>query len=616
MKRFLPVIFLLLFVSCASAGDLIDSSTLNIRKVDDLNMSGLLPSFVKPSGHFTQTESPEYNLSRMKQVNPDFTTYPETNGIIWLKHVIFSPSPSGGIEITRLYVILGRRGLGGKWLNWNIPIPNGGSTEIIEASAYDFNSLAEIGGAVPEEDSSAGIIKVNFQGLPDMFIIALSWREHLPAQLSVEGLYWFQEELRVWESIVDVYSPQQIAYRTFPGMIPPETQQTGNETQYTWRRINIDPYSQSGELARLQRDGVIFSTRRGTSGSLAIVKEIESAGNIPANSEALSGFKRSKAEGTEKLIEWLKSQPEIELAEGAQRKIPSSGALTRTEKVILAKIWLSSQKVDTSLAWQIPIEPDDRSPLCAGMFVNPVLDVQNVKGVGFHDMTDPKLLAGAKIYNVRPDGNISIRRIPSSSSGENRLSAIMDLRLTEQGLMSGTVRVILRGGWAALMLGSNPTDGTARGALLSLFPGLTNYKDVKYKNVKGVPEISFTIENKPGVGGTGRGVLAIIPFFEPVAMRKLGGYEPPVEVLFPFVIDQNITLGFPKNASQALVSNKVSKNPDKINYSENYNNKRHRVIADSRFELNMNSVTAGNMTLLRRHLDQWRAFSSRHIPVR
>ena len=166
------------------------------------------------------------------------------------------------------------------------------------------------------------------------------------------------------------------------------------------------------------------------------------------------------------------------------------------------------------------------------------------------------------------------------------------------------------------MLGNNPTDGTARGAVLSLFPGLTNYKDVKYKNVKGVPEISFTIENKPGVGGTGRGVLAIIPFFEPVAMRKLGAYEPPVEVLFPFVIDQNITLGFPKNASQALVSNKVSKNPDKINYSENYNNKRHRVIADSRFELNMNSVTAGNMTLLRRHLDQWRAFSSRHIPVR
>ena len=111
-------------------------------------------------------------------------------------------------------------------------------------------------------------------------------------------------------------------------------------------------------------------------------------------------------------------------------------------------------------------------------------------------------------------------------------------------------------------------------------------------------------------------MLAILPFFEPVAMRKLGGYDAPIEMAFPFVIDQNITLGFPKNASQALVSGKVSKNPDKINYSESYTNRRHRLIAESRFELNMTSISAGNMSLLRRHLDNWRAFSSRQIPVR
>lgn len=167
-----------------------------------------------------------------------------------------------------------------------------------------------------------------------------------------------------------------------------------------------------------------------------------------------------------------------------------------------------------------------------------------------------------------------------------------------------------------MLLGGQRTDGTARGALLSMFPGLTNYKDVKYSDNKGTPEITFTVDNKPGVGGTGRGILAILPFFEPVAMRKLGAHEAPVEVLFPFVVDQNITLGFPKNASQALVSGKVTKNPDKINYSESYTNRRHRLIAESRFEVNMPTVTTGNMTLLRRHLDNWRAFSARQIPVR
>ncbi|MBQ4431585.1 MAG: hypothetical protein II877_08775, partial [Synergistaceae bacterium] len=265
---------------------------------------------------------------------------------------------------------------------------------------------------------------------------------------------------------------------------------------------------------------------------------------------------------------------------------------------------------------QIPFEPDDRTPLCAGMFMNPVLEVKGVKGISFHDMTDPKLLTSAKIYGVTNEGRVFSRRTPSSKPGENRLSAIMDLRLNEHGSLSGTVRVILRGAWGALMLGNNPTDGTARGALLSLFPGLTNYKDVKYSSNKGTPEITFTLENKPGIGGTGHGVLAILPFFEPIAMRKLGGYEPPVEIAFPFIVDQNITLGFPKNATQALVSGKVAKNPDKINYSESYTNRRHRLIAESRFELNMPSVTSGNMSLLRRHLDQWRLFSARQIPVR
>lgn len=615
----IAVVILMLFAGTVFADELIDSSKFNMRKVDDMNMSGILPAYVKTSGSFrtfTQVEGPEYDLLRMKQVNPDFTTYPEATGIIWLKHAVISRSESGGMEITRLYVILGRRGLGGKWLNWNIPIPSAGSAEVLEASVYDFNSLAEISSSEPNEDSSAGIIRVNFQPMSDTFIIALSWREHLPSQLSVEGLFWFQEELRVWESIVDVYSPQLAAYRTFPDVRAPEVQDSGNDKLYTWRRINIDPYSSSGELARLQRAGVIFSTRRGTSGVLGVIKDIESSGNIPANPEAISGFKRAKADGTMKLIDWLKKQPETELAEGSPRKIPSSGALTRAEKTILAKNWLASQKIDASLNWQLPFEPDENTPLCSGMFYAPVLEVQGVKGIDFHDMSDPKLLAGAKVFGVSNEGRVFSRRIPSAKSTDNRLSAIMDLRLNEHGLLSGTIRIILRGAWRALMLGNNPSDGTARGALLSLFPGLTNYKDVKYKSVKGVPEISFVIENKPGVGGTGKGILAILPFFEPVAMRKLGGYEPPVEITFPFVVDQNITLGFPKNASQALVSNKVAKNPDKINYSESYVNRRHRLIADSRFELNMSSVTAGNMTLLRRHLDQWRMFSSRQIPVR
>ena len=616
MKKLFLVLLMILTACPVYADDLIDSSTLNMRKVDDLDMSNLLPAYVKNIGSFVEDEGLEYNLSRMKQMYPDFVTYPETNGIIWLKHTSYSRSDNGGTEATRLYVILGRRGLGGKWLNWNIPVPAKGSAEILEASVYDFNSLARILTINPEIDNQAGIIKVNFSGLPETFIIALSWREELPSQLSVEGLAFFQEDLRVYESIVDVYSPQPVTYKVFPEPMRPEIENLSTGNIYTWRKVNLDPFISSGELARLQKSGVAFSTQTGNSGIIRVIKEIEDSANIPVNQELLSSFKRSKLDGTKKLIDYLVNIPVIELSEGSQRKIPSNGALTLREKNLIAKNWLASQKIDASINWQLPFDIEDSTPLCSQMFYSPVLEVSGIKGINFHNMENPKLLAGTKIYGIANDGRVFSRRIPSSKSSENRLSAVMDLKMNEHGSLSGNVRVILRGAWGALMLGNNPTDGTARGALLSLFPGLTNYKNVKYKNVKGISEISFELENKPGVAGTGKGFLAIIPFFEPVNMRKLGGYEAPVDILFPFVVDQNITIGFPKNASQALIDNKVTKNPDKINYSESYVNRRHRLIADSRFELNMQNVSSGNMTLLRRHLNDWRTFSSRQIPVR
>ena len=612
MKKFFAVIFILLFSTCVYADDLIDSSAIKMRQVDSLNMgSNLLPSYVRanPSGSFNESLSPEYDLRRMIQTYPDFTTYPDTNGIIWLKHVTYSASSNGGTEITRLYVILGRHGLSSKWLNWNIQIPAKGSVEVLEANVYDFPNGTRITAVTPEEDSRAGIQTVKFMGMPEKFILALSWREHLPDELSLEGLCYTQEDLRVWESVVEVESPNSLAYRTFPDIRRPEAERDNNRTIYTWHRVNIDPYDTSlSGLARLQRAGVVFSSRRGTAGSTGIMKGIENV-NVPAPSEAMQRYKRSGVSG---LINWLREQPGIELAEGTARRIPVNGAWTDTEKILLAKSWLANQKENAVLNWQLPFEPDENTPLCEAMFNSPVIE----SGKTFINMNDPKLLAGAKIFTVSNEGRFGSSRIPSSKSGDNKLSAIMDLRLNEQGMLSGTVRVILRGAWGALMLGTNPTDGTARGALLSLFPGLTNIKDVKYKNLKGAHEVSFRIENKPGIGGAGRGVLAILPFFEPVSMRALGSYDAPVEIKFPFVIEQNITMGFPKNAKEALISGKTARNPDKINYSDMYQNRRHRLIAESRFELNMQSVSAGNMALLRKCLDQWRTFSSRQIPVR
>lgn len=572
-----------------------DSSSLRVPQIDEMSMSRILPNYTG-SGIFVHPETPGYDLRRMKQMNPDFTTYPEEFGIIWQKKTTFSRSETGGISVTRLYVILGRRGLSEKWLTWNIQTPAGGSTEILEANAYDFATLTKLSSVPPvptEEDEENGVKTVRFVELPEMFVITVSWREILPDALSFEGLIWLQEDLRVWEASAEVHAPQRLSNTSFPERITPEIEELGEEVVYKWRKLNIDPYDDTVELARIQRAGIVFSSKEGSSGVASMIKEAEKTTSVKAP--------KLKDSSTEGILEWLMSQPEINFAEGTPRRTPSASPWTKREKLLIAKSWLSSKNAKASLFWRLPFDPDDRSPLCQAMFTEPVLDYGK-----FHDMNDPETLGGMKLFGLTSDGKLFSRRIPSSKSGSNRLSAVMDLRVDEQGFLSGTVKVIPRGTWKTFLKGS-PEE-----IVKSLFPGLTNYKGI---SVKG-DEIVFTVDNKPGVGGTGRGLLAILPFFEPVVVRKLGTFDPPVEIKFPFIIDQNITLNFPKNAKEALVSGRTPKNPDKINFSSNYQNRRHRLIADSRFELNMQSVSPGNFSLLRRNLENWRIFSAKNIPIR
>lgn len=604
MKKFL-LIFVLIFIfaGVAGAGDLID---MKMPEVKDLNMSGMMPNY-KGTGTFSQSETPDFNLPRMKNVNPDFTTYPNENGIIWFKYSDIASS-GNGLEITRLYVILGRQGLDKKWLEWNIQTPNGGKTEILLADVYDFDTLNKILDANIKENPGTSITNIDFMGLPEKFILVTAWRETLPKQLSVEGLCWFQDDLRVWESIVNVASTQELKYKTFPAVYPVERDFADDEYSYTWRRINIDPYS-SNELARFQRQGVVFGSRKGSSALTGLVKEVENSSNINAPAEA--------GNNPQKIISWLMKYPEIELAEGSPRQIPNlsnSVPLTKREKILLAKSWLNANKIEASLAWQLPFEIDDDTPVCADIFFAPVLEYFKGKDSNFHDLGSPALLNGAKIFSFNSDaGKLTSRRIPAAKSSENRMSAIMDLQLSENGLLNGNVRVLLRGAWGDFY---SLDKGNLDKLVLELFPDLKNFDDVKLKNFKGVPELSFKISNKPGVAGSGKGILAVLPFFDPKSIQKLAGYEAPVEILFPFIIDQDISIAFPENASEALISGKSTRNRDKINYSHVYTNKKHRLEANARLEINLQNISGGNMNLLTQCLGQWRAFSSRNIPVR
>ncbi len=610
VKIFAAIIIFVL-ANSAYSEDLIDENLLNMRKVDEMDMSGIMLNY-SGNGYFVESDTPDFNLSRMKSMNPNFTERPEALGIIWLKHVAISRAPNGGIEVTRLYVILGRQGLSRKWLTWNIPIPLRGSVDILESDVYDFDSLARITTVDPDDQANSGVRTLKFVGLPDNFILVVSWRENLPEQLAISGLCWFQEDLPVWEAIVEVNTPQEIDYKTFPALYVPEIAKLKDETEYIWRRINIEPYTPESELARSQRQGVTFSPKTREAGFAAVLKDIENTGGLVSPAELRNS--------PMKVVEWLKKCPEIELTEGAPRKIPSNiqnAALTKREKLLLAKSWLNAQKVEANLVWQLPFDPDSKTPLCPEMFYSPVLEVVGVSGMSFEDMKSSALLAGSKIYYINTETErIGSRRIPSNKATDNTLNAKMNLTLDNNGMLNGNVKITLGGAWQEFLLRGKTDSGTLRGAILTLFPVLKNFDEVKYSVKKDIPEISFKVMNQAGIAGTGKGILAVIPFFEPVAMRKLGTYESPIEIVFPFVVEQELTIAFPKNVKESLLSNKIAKGPDKINYSHSYTNRRHRLEAKAAIEVGLQTVRTGDVSTLINCLENWRAFSARNIPVR
>ena len=99
-------------------------------------------------------------------------------------------------------------------------------------------------------------------------------------------------------------------------------------------------------------------------------------------------------------------------------------------------------------------------------------------------------------------------------------------------------------------------------------------------------------------------------------LNDLANTPPTIELKFPFVLEININLSLPKNAKEALVSGKILPMPDKINYSENYLNRRHKLEANARLEINMPVISIGNMSLLRRNIILWHNFVAKNIPVR
>ena len=345
-------------------------------------------------------------------------------------------------------------------------------------------------------------------------------------------------------------------------------------------------------------------------------------------SQAVEGFRKGTEAGTAALLSWLYEQPETILPEGCRRTLPSEGPWTGGEKLLMAHAWLKERGVNALLHWRTPLEPDADSPVCPGLLLAPVLEVPPFKGARFKesffcDMDDaPRmgrtspLLMGRRIFAPDGEGRIAGRRIPEAKASENRLRALFDLSLSPGGALSGTVRLQARGAWRSLFFRAWE-DGRAGELLPSLFRNLRGYEAAALKESGGEAELAFSIGEMPGIMGTqGKNLLVILPAFVPESLQSLPGDSVPVELAFPFLMEQRVSLQLPPGVEKVMLPADTERASGKVLYGENFKaSKLKKVTAEVRLQVSATRLAEEDGASLKTGLDLWRNFSARPLPL-
>lgn len=572
-----------------------------------------------------------YDMQSMIRVNPDFSTFPETNGIIWLKRLDYRNAPDGGTERRSLWVILGRKGLSSRWLTWNIPTPQDGNLEILQASVYSPFSSQKLKDVAPEafgQNGSSGQT-VSFTDLPDEYILVLSYREHFTNRLSIDDVVWVSESLPVWEEHVGVTVPA--GYPFYYDSSPetkPQMRKVGDRTAYEWRIINTAATAHRS-LRTDNRSYIAFGMREGKDTATHFLKNLESTA-VPAAPAAVDRMlgKRVDSKGIEDLLRWLYKQPTFLLPDCTLRKIPAEAPWTTREKLMLAYGWLKNAGVHARLFWRLAYQPERGKPVCEALAMNPVLEISaadSSKNSSFYcDMDSvPRFgenspsLRGQTIYGVNTAGKFEERKIHETTASDNRFSAIYDLRMNSDGVIGGTLRIQLRNAWLHFLLPSNPSADDLVSVAKYLFPALLRYSDIKLKTEGGNSEIVITLAETQAIRGTGgHHILVVLPALIPAWFGDLSKGPYPYTLDFPFTMDARITLTLPESVSNVLLPSPVDRNMGKIKYADSWKwNKKRLLSGEAHMTVATTSIADDASSALNSSLQGWHMFMAKNLPI-
>jgi len=573
--------------------------------------------------------SMELDIARITQQAPYFDAYPGTKGIVWYRSLDYSLLPDGRMEKSAQWVILAKKDIPEKWLNWVFTSRPGGTTEVIEAGVYDPGTSRLIAPVIPEFEAleDLEIAKLRFPVLQDEFIIHLSTRQLIPSGCRINDMVHTGLDVPAWEQLVRVKVPGgSDLYYTSEGIDDPVKKDFDGSDVYEWSIVGV-PAWEGNSLLKENRPSLVFSLRRGTSAFAVDLNSNASCIVPPVPGPVLKASKGSDRMGS--LKEIIGIAEEIPVLEGlsygtVRDRIPEKGPWTIWEKAFVLSDWLRLSGADVRLLWASPAVIGSTTPETINLFSNPVLRISPIGSKDFYYIPGqsslpgnmPPSLRGVNLYEV--DGEkVVLNRVPGGSPSENRIVARWYLDLDQDGSILGKIKLLSLNGWNGVFFGNSTPGNVDLGKFLSEVTGSVISGDVLVKDVREGYSIEADIQLPQAIMNAGR-ALVQIPGIKIPQLRALMEYSNELEFKFPFTVKEKFELSYPENAD-ILVLPAESRNSDgqvSINESLSVNSRKRIVRGDLTFIVKDQELVQAEIPSLRDSIKKWVLWSEKTLPFK
>ena len=534
--------------------------------------------------------APKIDLMEMVQECPHFVSYPGYDGIIWLKQHTYQIDANGLMSVTTVWVILGKSEIESKWLNWKIQIPKGGDAEIYEASLYDPGSLTQIDKIDPQRKGNEW--RINFQYVPDEFIIVLSYRQSYAHSIFIQGMLLLNESLPIWEHsiIANVESGRDFEYETNANIEPRMYSDEGIDI-YKWMLVNQTP-SISHSLRTDSRIWLAFGNRQPLSNFVKLLEKYEKTPVAAPPSNVEAWLKKGNFQS---FFNWLQEQEIDDSIDRIRDEIPEKAPWSKWEKSIIACSWINRYLSGSCrLFWKLAIDPLQYNFANELIVLSPVMELKRKNDMFFYEigqsyeqsLTSLSLI-GETLYSPIEGSNLEKRTIPPRGAASNRLSVIWNLNVAEDDTITGSVNIIMRNSWKDFLLSEKNENDILR----EIAGKAAMENDIKTKKIKDGIEINAQLRPSKTILGTTK-TNAIIPLNPPKPdwLRDIAMGMTPYSIKFPLIIEMNYKISFPAKVIDILPPTPVDRDGGKIKYLEKYEYFRRSKRLDATFRLTLSNA--------------------------